>query len=245
MTAGAGIHNERLADEMSKPPEERDAAVVNQSQEEYVASKIEELRKAAAVFGITDIRSLDFPDAPFRLESNLEAVDRVRDVILEVRPHVMIADSPFLKGTHGLGSTMWDDHREAGKCAIEARQRAAAARFGDERAPHTIAAVYFPGVYFQQEQWDFAVDTSDWYEQRVEAEATFVSQGHTPEFARRRIQVGPGHVGWASGTSYAEAFVREKPELLTEITVAESALLRSEESGVVHLQRLAGERPKS
>ena len=78
--------------------------------------------------------------------------------------------------------------------------------------PHTIAATYYPGVYYMSDEIDFYVDISDWKEQRVQAEVLFSSQGHTETFARKRIEIHTGHAGWYAGTGYAEGFVRANPE---------------------------------
>ena len=73
VTPGVNVHNERLADELRKPPEERDPAVMNETPEQYVDIKLDELKRACAVFGITDVRMLDFPE-PFRLSTSPEAI---------------------------------------------------------------------------------------------------------------------------------------------------------------------------
>ena len=241
MTSGASIHNERLEDELAKPPEERDMAIINQLSSEYTDQKAAEMRSAAALFGITDVRILDFPDQPFNLQRYPEAVDKLVEIILDVRPHVMIPQSPYLRGPRGLTSGARDDHTETAFASLEARALAGTPRGGSTKPPHTIAATYFPGVYFEQDQFDFVVDISEWFEQRVEAEATYESQGHTPAFARRRIEIGTGRVGWFAGIAYGEAFVREKPELVSRITVPEAMLEHAAEPESRHLARIAGE----
>jgi len=241
VTGGAGTHNERLAEELAKPPEQRDPALVERISEEYMGQKAEELRGAAALFGVNDVRILGFPDQPFILAKNPEAVDILRDVILEVRPDVLIAQSPYLRGPHGLVSGVRDDHTETAFVTLEARAQAAVPRQGAEEAPHTIAATYYPGVYFQPDEYDFVVDTSDWADQRVQAEEMFKSQGHTPAFARRRIELASGRTGWFAGTMYAEAWVREKPELVSRITVSDYVLRAAAETPATHLKRISGE----
>ncbi|MCX8214484.1 MAG: hypothetical protein OTJ97_08285, partial [SAR202 cluster bacterium] len=51
-----------------------------------------------------------------------------------------------------------------------------------------------------------------------------VSQGHTLEYARRRMTLVLGNIGSSVGTMYAEAFVRDKVELLSNITLPESLM---------------------
>lgn len=240
VTTGANTHNERLHDEMMKPAEERDPEVMAQTEDDYVAVKGDELRAACAVFGISDVRILGFPQ-PFRIKLYPESIEALRDVILDVRPHVMITQSPYFKGPHSEVSGIPDDHDETAYASMEARGIASTARPGETVQPHTIAATYFPGVYFQPREFDFIVDISDWFDKRVEAEALYRSQGHYPAFARRRMEVSLGNTGWFAGTMYAEAFVREKAELVSKIEVPESALRRASEPIRDYYKRIIGE----
>jgi LmbE family N-acetylglucosaminyl deacetylase len=237
MTAGVNIHNERLADELLKPPEERDQAVMSETADQYTDLKVDELKRACAVFGITDVRMLGFPE-PFRLNEHPESVTALQEIIQEVRPHIMITQTPFLMD-HGTGypSGAADDHLETAIASLDARGRASNATHGMTIAPHRIAVTYYPGVYFERNEIDFIVDVSDWFEQRVEAEAVYVSQGHTPESSRQRMLLTLGNLGFFKHIPYAEGFVREKSELLSRLPVPESAIQQAEESHEEMLQR--------
>ena len=70
-------------------------------------------------------------------------------------------------------------------------------------APHRIAATLYPAIYFNHDDADFWVDVSAWYEQRVQAELAFASQGHTEAGARRMIETWAGHDGYANGVGLA------------------------------------------
>ena len=83
-----------------KPVEEQDPAIVNQTDGELAEIKAAELREACAVFGVTDVRVLGFPQ-PFRHELYPEAAVMIRDVILDVRPNVLIMQSPYSSAHHG------------------------------------------------------------------------------------------------------------------------------------------------
>ena len=239
VTSGAYTHNEELHDELMKPEAERDPAIINRTPEHYAAGKAVELQAACAVFGITDVRILGFPQ-PFRLEHYPESIEALRDVILDVRPHVLITTSPSSDGQRVVISGMRDDHTESVRALMDARTLASA--YVRDTRPHRIAATYFMGVYYQRDELDFVVDVSDWYEQRVQAEALFESQGHTPAWARRRIDVSVGNTGWFAGTLYGEGFVCEKPEVLPRIIVPESALSRAAESHAAHRHKIVGEK---
>ena len=229
MTAGETTHNEALADELRKPEAERDPAVIEGAPKEYVEMKARELRKACGIFGITDVRILPFPQ-PFKLSEHPEAIDQMRDIVLETRPQVMITQSPYLEGPRGFAAGTHDDHSETAFASLEGRNRAATPYYGATQPPHRIAATYFPGVYFDRSQMDFAVDVTDFFDKRVEAEATYVSQGHTPESSLQRMTLTLGGLGSVVHTKAAEGFVRERVELLDRIYVAPSALRDATES---------------
>jgi LmbE family N-acetylglucosaminyl deacetylase len=242
VTTGESAHNEALHDELMKPEAERDPAIVNQKPADFSALKAKEMEEAAAVFGITDVRNLGFP-MPFKVAQYPESVQALREVILDVRPDIMITQSPFLTGHQGKASGSTDDHYETAYMSIEARGRAANPSFGDTEAPHAIATTYYPGVYFQKEEIDFVVDITDFFEQRIAAEDKYLSQGHYPAWSRRRMELDLGGVGWGAGTMYGEAFVREKPELVTRMTAPASDLRRASESIGDYYERIVGERP--
>ena len=240
MTDGASTHNQKLAEELAKPVDERDIELIERIVSEYAAQKAEELRTACGFMGITDMRILPFEDKPFTLQKYPEAVDALRDIILEVRPHIMITQSPYLDGRQGLRLGARDDHSETGFASMEARSAAGRPRYEDTRPTYQIAATFFPGVYFERDEWDFVVDITDFFERRVKAEATYVSQGHTPEWARKRMEVTLGNAGWFSGTAYAEGFVQEKPFLLPKIQLPDSVLKGAEETEAVRHERMLG-----
>lgn len=230
MTSGILTHNETLADELRKAEPDRNPEIVNQKPEEYAAVKYRELVDACDLFGITDVRDLGFPQ-PYSASKYPESVDALRDIIYEIRPHVMITQKPYLDGTHGHFSAAHDDHLETAFASLEARGIAATAAPGSTQAPHTIAATYYPGVYFEKDEFDFVIDIGpDWFEKRVQAEAMYISQGHTPESSRQRILMSSGHVGFFAGVQYAEAFVGEKAPLMPHIVVPDSALAKAGES---------------
>ena len=239
VTGGGHTHNEKLHDELLKPEGERDRAVVEQSAEDYMGNKADELRKVCGIFGIDDVRVFGFPDKQFK--NTPEVVDALRDVIIEVRPDVLIPQSPFLEGPNGMPRAGHDDHLQTAFATIEAQQLAGTASFGSTQRPHTIAATYYPGVYFQPDEIDFYVDITAWKERRVQAEAMFASQAQSETFARKRVEVSTGNQGWRAGTEYAEGFVRAGPDVLPHIEVPDFALVRAREPRQNHLKRIAGE----
>ena len=239
MTNGVGTHNEKLHDELLKPEAEQDPEIINQSADDYARIKEVEFRKVCAIFGVTDVRILDFPDKPFH--NTPETVEALRQIIYDVRPDVLITQRPHLSGRNAMASAAHNDHDETAFAILEAQGLAGTPDYGSRQRPHTIAATYYPGVYYMPDEIDFYVDISDWKEQRIQAEILFSSQGHTETFARKRIEIHTGNAGWSAGTQYAEGFVRAAPEVLSRIHVPEAALRRASEPRQNHLKRIAGE----
>ena len=186
---------------------------------------------------MTDVRVLGFPQ-PFRHELYPEAAVMIRDVILDVRPNVLIMQSPYSSAHHGRSGVTADDHIETARATLEARDEAGQPQPG--ATPHSIASTLFPGVYFERDEYDFMVDVTDLFERRVQAEAVYVSQGHTPEWARVRMQNALGPTGWFGGTQYAESFVRERPELHPRIALSERTLAAASEPVGARLRRMVG-----
>jgi len=228
VTHGGSTHREELLDELNKPKDEHNPDIINEPVEQYIEKKAAEMKEAAGLFGITDIRLLNFPDKPFRIEQYPTAIDSITDLILDIRPHVLITENPFT--SHGIGK--WsdshrDDHTEVGMAAMEAKDRAELPRQG-AKPTHRIPTTFWPSL---RGDFDFAIELSDeLFEKRVKAEMLYESQGHTEGWARRRMELELGHTGFVMATRYAESFARAKTELLTHLPVPELMIQQSQQS---------------
>ena len=240
VTDGGQTHNEKLHDELLKPEDERDEAIIAQSRTEYAAQKAEEFARVCRLFGVEDVRVLGYQQ-PFRLEKAPGAVEQLRDIIYEVRPHVLITQRGYFSGRTGFNGLARDDHNETAIAVLEARNEAAIPDYERRIRPHTIAAVYYMGVYFTRDEIDLYVDISAWREQRVRAELLFESQSHTEAFAQKRVEIGAGTMGWSAHVEYAEGYVRAEPEVVPHLIVPDTALRRAAEPRQNQLKRMAGE----
>lgn len=226
MTDGGRKHNEAYMDELRKPEAERDPEVMQQTPETYAAQKEEEFRKVCALFDVTDIRILPFPE-PFRLYRSPEAIEALEDIIRDVRPTILITHSPATTSPvgishHGMGVGVINDHRETAIAALEARVRPSSTPdYENQKQAHTIPATYYLGVDVSPDQIDFYVDISRWREQRFQAEALFASQGQNEAFARVRVETGAGGQGWHARTQYAEGFVKTTTPTIPSIEINE------------------------
>lgn len=218
VTGGAKVHNEQLDRELRKPVAEQDAKIVGESLEAYRQRKHHELDDACGVFGIRDVRVLPFPDV---FLEPAPALDRaIADVILEVRPHVLLCHAPYLSSARGRPDAATNDHRTAGQATGRACALAGRADPESRHVPHRIARTLYMGIEWAYHDWDLVIDITDQVHRRVRAETMFRTQGHTPGFAAKRIEIGAGMVGWNARCAYAEPFLESRSRLDDRIRVS-------------------------
>ena len=216
ITGGGSTHNERLYDELRKRPEDRDEKILAQQMDQYVDKKMKQFCDACAIFGITDARVLPFTDVPLRMSDDM--VQILADLICEVRPHIVMTHAP----DHPVNTTisfMDDDHVEAGRSMRMAMRLAGAPDAARGRTPHHVVSLFYMGMEFPDQEVNYLVDITDQAENRLNAEMLFTTQAHTPEFARKRLDVEVGHRGWNAGTAYAEPFVRAQRQVGRKLSI--------------------------
>lgn len=236
-TGGLKTHREKLRDELKKKPEERDMRIVLQSEEEYGKQKSHEMNRVCRLFGISDVRILPFNDVPFR--SSEEVTATLMEIIYEIKPHVVLTHAPLLIMRHGYQLAYHDDHRETGIAVHEAMRMCNIPDSELKRTPHRIAALYYTGVDFPAHEVDYVVDISEHAANRLRAEEIFLSQGHTPDFARKRIEIGAGNFGWRAHLAYGEPWVKARPDVVTHLRPTEYAMGEMNESSEEVFKRLA------
>ena len=237
VTGGSHIHRQRLEDEMRKPPAERDLSVLQESEADYGDRKADEYRQVCDLFGIKDARLLPFVDFPWKLTD--EMIQTVTEIVLEVRPDVVLTHAPRLDTSQGWTAyTRQDCHGDVGIIAAEAMGFASMADVESGRQSHAVTAVFYLGVDFPFEQSHIFVDISDQAENRIKAETMFTTQDHTVEFANKRINIGAGFMGWMSGTSYAEGWVRARPAIASRLDLTDEEIERTAMPSVEYIARV-------
>ena len=238
VTGGLHTHRQRLYDEMRKPPGERDLSVLQESDEEYEHRKASEFRQVCALFGISDARILPFPDWPWKLSDEL--VQALTEIILEVRPDIVLTHAPKAQFNHGWVSLLPQDdpHSGTGRATHLAISCAGMPDDARKRQTHAVAAVLYTGVDLPIEQADIFIDITDQAANRIKAEKLFTTQDHTAEFANKRIQIGAGFTGWTCGASYAEAWVRARPQFARRIDLTDQEVERNAIPSVEYLARV-------
>ncbi len=241
ITGGQRTHNEKLADELRKPPDQRDRNVVQGSQEDYAKRKKEEFARACAVFGITDVTVLPFSDHP--LEVTEDVVSALAERLYVVRPQIILTHAPYTLPDRRLQYAWVNDHTATGIAVQKALNQVSIPDTELGRAPHRVAAVYYTGIDYGFHEVDVCIDISDQVENRIRAEQVFESQGHTAEFARKRIESSAGFQGWKAGTGYAETFIRGYREISRCLSVTKENLLLAGSSHEERLRWITGDSP--
>lgn len=136
-----------------------------------------------------------------------------------------------------------NDHTAAGIAVQKALNQVSIADTELGRAPHRVAAVYDTGIDYGFHEVDVCIDISDQVGNRIRAEEVFESQGHTAEFARKRIESSAGFQGWKAGTGYAETFIRGYREISRCLSVTKENLLLAGSSHEERLRWITGDSP--
>ena len=148
-------------------PEEMDRAELKELRES-------EQRAAAAAVGVTDVRFLGMPDG--HLEYNLELRAAISRVIRQVKPDVVISQSPERRYDRIFGSH--PDHLATAEATI-------AAIYPDARNPHAHVHLLAEGHEPHAVNWlwvmggpepDLAVDITPQFDRKVKALSSHSSQ---------------------------------------------------------------------
>ena len=241
LTGGQRTHNEKLADELRKPPDRRDKNVLDGSRESYAKRKTREFVRACAVFGITDVTVLPFSDHPF--EVTADVVSALAGILYDVRPQMILTHAPYTLPDRRCHYAWVNDHTAAGIAVQKALNNVSIPDTERGRAPHRVASIYYTGVDYGFHEVDVCIDISDQVHKRIEAETIFESQGHTAEFARKRIESSAGFQGWKANIAYAETFIRGYREISRCLSVTEENLRHAEMSHEERLRRITGRGP--
>ena len=234
VTGGATTHNEPLEQELRKPKEQQDRAIVNETVQQYATRKRTELENACRIFGITDVRVLPFADQFLRPSDELDRA--IVQIILAVRPHILLTHMPHTIASRGRIHQGANDHVEAGAAVERACQLAATPDPDSNVKPHRIVKTFYMGVEWPGE-WDLVIDVTEQAARRVEAEKMFSSQGYDIEsFAIKRLDVGAGVAGWHAGFGYGEAFVSARCQFDEYLTFSEAELHYAQRPSLEHIE---------
>ena len=237
LTDGVTTHNEELEDELRKPPHDRDPSILQRSHQEQAERKQKEFIEVCALFGVTDARVLPFSDNP--IEPSEQMARTLAEILYEVRPHIVITHPPYNETNRGHASLFSHDHAKTGQIVLQTLQTVSQADPKRQHAPHHVAQVYYIGVEFGLNSIDLFVDITDQINKRIEAEAKYVTQGHTADLASKRLESWAGYFGWCARTGYAETYIRANADVDNYLTVSNHMLRNAATGGEERLAKMA------
>ena len=183
LTAGTRIHDVVISDAMRARDRIPDAAELQALMAERAQVKEDEVRRACAFLGITDVRFFGYDDAVLTLREEL--ILRMAALIREVRPDVIITHHPNELGEYG------NHHAMTAQLVLNGIGAAHGVGMGDPNPPHRVAQVFFTthalvmpsNVMSGPLHWypDLIVDITDVVEDKVRALDAMRSQQYGGE----------------------------------------------------------------
>ena len=232
LTQGTRIHDVvisdtlRLRDRMPAPDELADLMA------ERAQVKEDEVRRACAFLGISDVHFFRYDDSSVTITAEL--IDRMARFLRENRPDVVVTHHPHELGGFGI------HHAVTAQLVLEGMSAARAVGADDPNPPHqvaqvffTLAALQFPVVKLANlVGWapDVVVDITDVAERKVRALDALRSQQYGGDYARKTVEQGDGSMGRNVGVAYGEGFIAYRPTVATHLPVDEVMLDRAAES---------------
>ena len=212
LTHGARVHDEVISEGMFRKKDIPEADQLNEMMRERADVKAEEVRRACAILGVTDVHFFGEDDAVLLVTE--KAVRRLGTYLREVRPDIILTHFP------DEGGGIWNPHAVAGQIVVLASRFATAVDPGDTQTPHRTGQIFFWGQGaggIAGSVWDAGrnfyndviIDISDVVEKKLKCLDELVSQGYGGSYARKRIETSDGAFGQKGGVPYGEAFISE------------------------------------
>ena len=221
LTTGARSHHWQLIEKKRQLQEEFD---VEELTARAVEEKMDEARKACAILGLDDVRTLGFEDDEILLTRDM--VEAIADVIRDVRPDILITHHPYEIGGLKL-------HATTGQATVYAFQQAMGTGRGRKRF-HLAANIFFmnPMGYMGHNTLAYAstahithiVDITDVVDKKVQAMDCISSQYYGGAYARKCHEACDGRTGGLRGVAYGEAFQALFPSLGYRLPVSDADL---------------------
>lgn len=225
ITQGLRVHDEVVYDLFRHDIDKYSQEEIDKIIEERQKVKYAEVVKACGVFGIEDVRFLDYDDEILIVTP--EMVSKLATVIREVQPDMVITHWPY------QGESFGNHHAVTGQLTLAAITAANGVNFKDHNPACRIAQL----VYMLC-PWDttsacysntgkaaypsYYVDVTDVIDKKVKAVHMMGSQKYdTVGYAIKRAEHWNGNFGIKVRLPYAEGFAYEYPEVGKTLTISD------------------------
>ena len=223
LTQGLRIHDEVISDVLRHHVNEYTKEEIDRLLKERRKVKYHEVIEACGLFGISDIRFLEYDDEI--LTVNTDMIRKLAKVIRQVQPNLIITHWPYQNSMFG------NHHAITGQLTLAAITAASNTNF-DERdpacrlaqvvfmlAPEDVSPSNAQGFPLAAHA-NYYVDVTDAVPQKVKAIAMIKSQKYDlVDYPRKSVEYWAGNFGVRVAVSYAEAFVLDAPEVGRKIPV--------------------------
>lgn len=240
LTHGARVHDAVISDAMFHRDEIPDDSELQEIMQERSDVKVDEVRAACNILGVTDLHFFGADDAVLLVTS--ETVKRLARTIRELRPDIVLTHFP--KEGDGLTNA----HAIAGQTVMHAIGFASSVDPGDSTPPHRVARVFYFGAgaaRLRSNVWDSEggyyndvfIDITDVIQKKLAALDCLESQGYSGAYARKRIETNDGAFGVSGGCAYAEGFISASAETHYYLPVNDYALKKAKSSDHENINR--------
>lgn len=175
---------------------------------ELVKLRHEEQRAAGIELGVRDVFFGDSRDG--MLENTMAVKEQVVRIIRQVKPDIVVSVDPSVLYMPESGMINHPDHRAAGQAALDAVFPLARDHLSfphllqDGLEPHKTSTI----LLSNQRDPNFAIDVSNFLDQKFAAINRHVSQVPDPAAVTKRFTQRAAIIGKQFGYDYAEAFLR-------------------------------------
>lgn len=217
MTHGVKTHAWNLmAHERTAKASATDADVQAQ-----IALKEQEIREGLAILGVKDVRFMGCDDAFLSIDEKI--VWDMAEIIREVRPHIVITQSPLEQ--NGVG----DQHALCGQMTLMAIRLAAGVMPGSPRPPFGVFRVYIEAsggkttsLEYERNRFPhILINIRDVVERKVRAIDTLKSQFYDGDLGRKMVEARGFIWGLHQRLAYVEAFQLYEPLVFSHLPVPE------------------------
>lgn len=244
LTQGLRVHDEVVYDLFRYHIDEYTQEQINEIIEERQKVKYREALDACALFGITDVRFLNYDDEILTL--NMDMVSKVAKLIREVQPDLIITHWPYQHDTFS------NHHAVTGQIALTAKTAAMSVNFEDKHPAAHVAQIAFMLCPADTQSYvltntgktafpSYYVDVTDVVDKKVRAIQIMGSQKYNIDgYAKKTTEQWNGNFGQKIRVAYAEAFALQYPEIGDTIPVSEHRMWLAHGDEGEHLKNQSG-----
>lgn len=224
ITQGLRIHDEVIYDKFRESMGQYSEGEISSLLAERQKVKYAEAVRGCGLFGVTDVRFLDYDDEILCVTP--EMVSKVAWLIRDVKPDLVITHWPYQDDTFS------NHHAVTGQLTLSGITAAHGVSFKHRQTAWNVAQVVFmicPADYRSDcltnkgkaAYINYYVDVTDVIEKKVRALAQMRSQKYDIEgLAQKTIETWNGNLGARIRVPYAEGFALEYPEIGSVIPVS-------------------------